>query len=545
MKIRVLALVGLVVGGALIAAAVAARGADAPRRAAPFQDPAFTVILEDGAVYDGSGDAPVTADVGLRGDRIAAIGDLSDRQAGLRLDVSGLAVVPGFIDIHSHGDGDVFERPLAENYLRQGVTTIIGGQDGGSPYPIGEYLARLEAQPAALNVGLFVGHGTLRARVMGGEDRAPTDEEMKRMKAMVAAAMKDGAFGLSTGLEYTPGMYADTEELIRLAQVAASYGGIYISHIRDEGGRLLESVREVIRIAEEAGLPGQVTHHKVVGPDRFGRSKASLRLIDEARRRGTDVSSDVYPYAASSTGLTILFPDWSKEGGEENLATRLEDPEARPRIKTAIADHLDAERGGDPATVVMSSCSWNPALNGKSLAGILEERGRPAGVGQAAELAMELQAEGGCRVVLHSMSEEDLQRIMSHPMTMIASDGGIPAFGEGVPHPRSYGTFARVLGRYVREQHVLSFPEAIRKMTRLPAERLGLTQRGRLRVGAVADVAVLDPDTVIDHATFADPHQYATGVQHVFVAGQAVLLHEELTGARPGRALRSTGKAKR
>jgi dihydroorotase/N-acyl-D-amino-acid deacylase len=510
----------------------------------PVSSP-FAIVLEGGTVHNGTGAPSRTADVGIIGDSVAAIGDLSDAEAAERIDVSGLAVTPGFIDIHSHATSsswersDIRHRPLAESYLRQGVTTALGGQDGGSPLPIDEYLTQLGDAGAAINIGLFVGHNTVRGFVMGAVDRAPTDAELERMQTLVRQAMEDGAFGLSSGLEYTPGTYAETDELIALARVTAPYEGLYISHIRDEGGRLLESVREVIQVAEDAGVAGQVTHHKVVGPDRWGNSAASLQLIEDARSRGVDMASDVYPYAASSTGLTILFPAWSREGGSAALNERLTDPEVRPRVRDAIAQHLNAERGGDPSTVVLSRCPWDGSLDGKSLTDVLTERGQPMTVDAAAELAMDLQAQGGCRVVLHSMAEDDVRRIMQHPTTMIASDGGIPALGVGAPHPRSYGTFARVLGHYVREEDVLSLPEAIHKMTELPARRLGLERRGVLREGAIADIAVLDPTTIIDHATFAQPHQFATGVEHVFVAGEPVLRDAEVTGARPGRVLRA------
>lgn len=539
---RLLCVTGL---GMLLLALITLGGLFSDRTATPPAATRFSVILEGGTVYDGTGAAPRAADVGLQGDRVAAVSDLSEAESTLRLDVSGLAVAPGFIDIHSHATSsspphsDVVQRPLAENYLRQGVTTAIGGQDGSSPLPVGDYLAQLETTPTAINVGLFVGHGTVRGHVMGLDDRPPTDAELDRMRALVRQAMEEGAFGFSSGLEYTPGTYAETEELIALARELAPYDGLYISHIRDEGGRLLESVREVIRIGEEASVAAQVTHHKVVGPDRWGKSSASLHLIEEARARGIDVTSDVYPYTAASTGLTILFPAWSREGGSAALQNRLADPEIRPRIQEAVARHLNEERGGDPSTVVLSRCTWNAALDGTSLAEVLEQRGRPVTVAAAAELAMELQTKGGCGVVLHSMSEEDMLRIMRHPTTMIASDGGIPALGVGAPHPRSYGTFARVLGRYAREEDVLTLHEAIYKMTGLPARRLGLQHRGRLWEGAMADLVVFDPDTVLDHATFANPHQLASGFRHVFVAGKAALRDGEVTGVRAGRVLRA------
>ena len=506
--------------------------------AAQQQDTTFTVVLEGGTIYDGSDNAPFTADVGVVGDRIAAVGDLAGRPAERRLDVRGLAVAPGFIDIHSHADGGILARPLAENYLHQGVTTAMGGQDGGSPYPVGDFLRRLDAEPAAINFGLFVGHGTVRARVMGGANRAPTEADLVQMQDLVERALKEGAFGLSAGLEYTPGAYAETDELIALAQVIAPYDGLYIAHIRDEGGRLLESVEETIRVGEAAGVATQVTHHKVVGPDRWGQSAASLALIDSARARGVDAASDVYPYAVSSTGLAIIFPDWSLEGDAEARQARWSDAATREKLQAEIAEHLNEERGGDPGTIVMANCGWDASLNGQSLADILEERGRPVDLKEAAALAIELEEAGGCQVVLHSMSEADVRQIMQHPWTMIASDGGIPALGQGVPHPRNYGAFARVLGHYVRQDGVLSMEEAIRKMTSLPAQRLGLKDRGTLRPGTIADVVVFEPAAVTDHATFAEPHQYATGVVHVFVAGEAVLLGGEVTGARPGHALR-------
>lgn len=504
----------------------------------------FSVILEGGTVYDGSGGPGVVADVGLIGERVAAIGDLRAAAADRRLDVRGLAVAPGFLDIHSHATSGtparsgIVQRPLAENYLRQGVTTVLGGQDGGSPADIGTFLAALDTSAFALNVGVFIGHGTTRRQVMGNEDRAPQPDELAAMQRRVRQAMIDGAFGLSSGLEYTPGAYAETDELVALAREVAPFGGLYISHIRDEGGRALESVAEVIEIGEQAGVAAQVTHHKIVGPNRWGRSAETLRLIDEARARGVDVTSDVYPYTASSTGLSILFPRWSLEGTGEAVRARFTDPATRARIETEIADHIRRERGGDPATIVTATCRHDPSLDGLSLAGILERQGQAATVEAAAALAVDLQLAGGCQAVLHSMSEEDVSRLLAHPHTMVSSDGGIPALNVGVPHPRNYGAFARVLAYFVREKGVLPLPDAIHKMTGLPATRLGLTDRGFLRPGYHADLVIFDPATVQDHATFAQPHQYATGVRHVFVNGTQVLRDGEPTGARPGAVLR-------
>ncbi len=499
----------------------------------------FDIVLAGGDVYDGGGGEAQTADVGIRGDRIAAVGDLSGADAAVRVDVGGLAVAPGFVDVHSHAVRGAFRHPLAENYIFQGVTTALGGPDGSSPLPIGAWLEEFETAGSAINMGLTVGHGTVRREVLGLEDRAPTEDELDRMREIVDQAMRDGAYGLSTGLKYVPGAFAETEEVIELAKVAAGYGGVHISHMREEGLELLDSVRETIRIGEEGGLPTQITHHKVVGAPMWGQSAESLRLVDEAVARGVDVTIDQYPYTASSTGLTILFPAWSLEGGQEALAERMADPEQRARIRDAIERNLEVDRGGgSPDNVVIASCAWDRSLEGRSLGDILRERGLEATNANGAELALELQANGGFGGVFHAMHEDDVRRIMAHPRTMIASDGGITGPGEGVPHPRNYGTFARVLSLYVREAGLFSVGEAVRKMSAFPAERIGLSDRGRLEAGRIADITVFDPDAVEEHAEFGDPHHYASGTRHVLVSGEFALRDGVVTGARPGRALR-------
>jgi len=512
----------------------------------PADTPSFDIVLEGGSVWKGWGSHPAIADVGIRGDRIAAVGDLSGFSAGQRIPVGGLAVVPGFIDIHSHAvrgsrkSSGLFKHPDAENYIRQGVTTVIGGPDGGSDLSIAKLLSDFESTPASVNFGTFIGHNTVREAVMGREDRAPTAAELEAMKQWVETGMLDGAYGLSSGLKYIPGAYSETEEVIELAKVAGAYGGIYISHMREEGLDLIKSVQETIRIGEEADLPAQVTHHKAMGVEMWGASLETLALIDAANARGVDVSSDQYPYAASSTGISVLFPAWSLAGPREVQLARLRDPETRARVKEGIVFNLVHDRGGDdPSRVAIAECEWDTSLNGKNFAEILRERGKPVNMDAAAELAMEILENGGCMGVFHAMSEEDVARIMQHPRTMIASDGGIHVPGEGVPHPRNYGTFARVLAHYVRETHTIPTGEAIYKMSKMPAQRIGLAERGRIQVGAMADIAVIDLETVQDHASFENPHQYASGVQHVLVNGEWVLKNGQMTGKRPGRALRS------
>jgi N-acyl-D-amino-acid deacylase len=503
-------------------------------------------LLKGGTVYSGEDREPVVADVWLQDDRIVGVGAVSSLEADRVIDVSGLAVAPGFIDLHSHAVRESDERsglyrwPDAENLVRQGVTTVIGGPDGWSPLPLEDSFRRFEAQGAAVNYGSFVGHGAVRETVMGFDDRSPTDDELGQMQAEVDLAMRQGAFGLSSGLVYVPGSFSETEEVLALADVAARHGGIYISHMRNEALQVLDAVRELIHIAETAGLPGQVTHAKAMGTAMQGRSRDLLALVDEAVARGVDITLDQYPYTAGSTGLTVQFPRWSRDGGDAALAERLKDPGMRERIHETLVYELTEVRGrNDPANVQLAYCNFDHSLDGLNLAELLEQQGRDVSIENAATLIIELQEAGGCQAIYHAMHPEDVATILAYPRTMIAADGGIEIPGNGHPHPRNYGTFARVLGHYVRELQALSLHTAIHKMTRMPADRIGLAGRGRIEVGAIADIVVFDPETVVDRATFADPHQYAEGFHHVFVAGEAVLLSTEPTGARPGRLLRS------
>lgn len=510
----------------------------------------YDILITGGRVLDGTGNPWFVADVGIRGDTIAAIGRLSGAEARLRLDATGQVVAPGFVDTHSHGRGNVFGGgilmvPAAENLIRQGVTTIIEGPDGGSPIPLGPFLDQVKAAKVTVNFGSLAGHGSIRERVMGRVNRHATDAELARMKELARQAMVDGAMGLSTGLFYVPGNFAPTEEVIALAKIVAPMGGLHTSHMRDEAGGVLDSVRETIRIGEEGGLPTQVTHHKISGKPYWGKSVETLRLVDEARARGVDVTIDQYPYTASSTGTAALFPQWSLEGGQKSLVERLGAPDTRRRIAESIARSIvDNRGGGDPKNVVIANCEHDRSLAGKNLAELTAARGVPVTPETAAETAMAIQAKGGCSAIYHAMSEDDLERILRYPFTMVASDGGIPVFGEGVPHPRNYGTFARILGRYVRERNVITLEDAVRKMSSFPAARFRLHDRGLLREGLKADVVVFNPDTVVDKAEFGKPHQYATGVKHVVVNGKAVLRDGAMTAERPGRVLYGPSRQK-
>ena len=503
----------------------------------------FDLLIRGGRVVDGTGNPWRRADVAVRGDRIARIGHLPDAAADRVLDAGGLVVAPGFVDPHTHAVRGIFDMPTADNYLLQGVTTLTEGNDGSSPWPIGEHLARIADAGVSPNWAVFAGQGTIRRAVMGSDDREPTRDELDRMRALVARAMEEGAFGLSTGLFYVPGSFTAAEEVIALSAVAAGYGGIYISHVRDEARGLLDSVRETIRIGAEAGIPAQITHHKAIGRDVWGRSADSLALVDAARARGIDVTIDQYPYTASQTSITAVVPQWAQAGGTRALIARLQDPETRRRIREEIVHRIEHDRGGgDPANVVIGLCAWDRSLEGKSLADVLAGRGVEVTLAHAADLVMEIVENGGARAIYHAMDEGDVERIMRHPATAVGSDGGVSVFGAGVPHPREYGTFARVLGRYVRERGVLTLEEAVRKMSGATAARLGLQDRGLLREGFFADVAVFDPGRIIDRATFEDPHRYADGVEYVLVNGVLVVDGGEHTGARPGRVLHGPGR---
>jgi N-acyl-D-amino-acid deacylase len=503
------------------------------------QEPPYDVVLRNGRVVDGAGGPWYRADIAIRGDTIVAIAASIDGAARRVIDVAGAVVAPGFIDIHTHARRGIYNVPTAENYVRQGVTTLIEGPDGSSPVPLAGFLSGLDTLPIAVNIGSFIGQGSIRDAVVGSVDRPATADEVARMKQLVEQGMRDGAFGLSTGLFYVPGRFTTTEEVIELARVAGEYGGIHISHMRDEASGLLESVRETIRIGEEGGLPTQITHHKVVGAGNHGGSAETLRLVEQARARGVDATIDQYPYTASSTSIqAALLPGWALEGGRTEIVKRLQDAGTRARIRAETAEIIRLERGGgDPKNVVIAGCDWDPSLAGQDLGAITAGQGREPTIENAAETALWITERGGCQGIFHAISEEDLERIMRHPTTMIASDGEIPTFGERHPHPRSYGTFARVLSRYVREKQTLTLEQAVQKMTSFPAQRIGLSDRGLLRPGMRADIVVFDPDRVRDAATFEQPHQYAEGFTLVLVNGAVILENDAMTAARPGRVL--------
>ena len=472
-----------------------------------------TIAIVGGTLIDGSGRAPVTDSVVLlRDDTIVAAGKRNQVQvpSGARLiDASGLVVAPGFIDAHNHSDRGFDNDPSAASQVSQGITTVVVGQDGGSPFPVGEFLQELDKNRIALNVLTFVGHATVRSRVMGEDtDRLATPEEIEKMRLLVEQAMSEGAMGLSTGLEYETGKPASTEEVVTLARVASVHGGIYISHIRDEADKSFEALAEAIQIGREARIPVQISHIKLGTLKVWGKAKQVVDLINKARSRGQDVTADCYPYDAWSSTIRVLIP-----------SGRHEDP-------------VDVARGladvGGPANVTIVSCRAHPDYEFKTMAEISkQEKISPV------ELYMKIVRDGGAGVVCHSMKEPDIRMFYSQPWVMVSSDGGI-----GSRHPRGAGTYPRVLGRYVRELRWLSLPEAIRKMSSFPAARFKLHDRGLIRSGFKADVVLFDPATVLDRATFRDPQLVAEGVKRVFVNGVEVWSDGKATGERPGQALR-------
>ena len=507
-----------------------------------YSQNSYDIIISNGRVVDGSGNPWYEADVAINGERIVRIGDLSSDTGSQVIDANGLIVAPGFIDPHTHALRGILDVPNAESALLQGVTTLTEGNDGTSPFPVDEHYQTIIDKQISPNWGIFVGHGTIRSQIIGAEDRDPTRDELEQMKDMVQQAMQHGALGLSTGLFYVPGSFASTEEIVELSKVAAEHGGIYISHMREEAAQLIDSVNETIRIGEESGIAVQMTHHKVIGVENWGSSVESLRLVDQARERGIDITIDQYPYTASQTGINALIPQWAQEGGRVRMLERIESPETRAAIKNEVVLKILYDRGGgDPKNIFISRNTWDPSMTGKNLAELTVEAGMNPTPENASEVVFEILKGGGATAVYHAINTDDVDRIMQHPVTAIGSDGPVGIFGEGTPHPRQYGTFARVLGHYVRERAVLTLEDAVRKMSSQTARRLGIHNRGLLTEGYYADIAIFDADEIIDKATFEEPHQYAIGIKFVLVNGQVVVEQGRHTGRRPGKIIYGPG----
>jgi dihydroorotase/N-acyl-D-amino-acid deacylase len=506
----------------------------------------YDLIIKNGLVYDGTNNPPQTLDIAIIADKIVGLGDFSEADALQILNAAGAAVAPGFIDTHTHLDplDNLLALSNSESQLRQGVTTSIGGPDGrGVPlqYGFAEFLDTLSQVGVGINMGFMAGHNKIRKKVMQLENRAPTKKELDRMKAMADQAMDEGAFGLSTGLKYLPGNFAKIDEVIELSKVIANKGGVYSTHLRDEGIAIMPAIEETIEIGKKANIPIILTHHKVIGKPMWGKSDITLARVDKAKKDGVNIILDQYPYAASHTGLSVLIPAWARAGGQEKFLERLTDPESYAKIKKEIIFNILNDRGGEDLNrIQFARVKWQPDLEGKTLKDWIVLEGKKPTIENGAEYVIKGQINGGASCIYHAMDEKDVEKIMQHPLTMIASDGRLSSPGIGHPHPRAYGTFPRVLGKYVREKELLSLQEAIYKMTLFPAKTYGIENRGLFKKGLKADLVIFDPNTIIDKATFILPHQYPVGISHVLINGKWSIKNGEFLNKMNGVILRKT-----
>ena len=536
--------------------------------------PPYNVVIRNGTVYDGSGKAGIRADVAIRGDKIAAVGDLSRAKANTIIDAAGLAVTPGFINMLSWSNDSLLADGRGQSEIRQGVTTQIMGEgwswgpvnaaikkrmkaeQGDIKYDIewnslDEYLYFLQRKGVSQNVASYLGATTVREYVLGLENKKPNADEMEHMRRLVEREMKNGALGIGSALEYAPAYYADTDELIELCKVAARYKGKYITHMRSEGVRLLEGIDEVIRISREAGIPAEIYHFKAAGQAHWNKMDAAIAKVKAARREGLKITANMYVYTAGGAPLSACIPPWAMQGGEIVMRRRLRDPEDRKRVLDDIRNKTDwpnfYRNAGSPDRLLLVSFKQErlKPLQGKTLVEIAKQRGKDP-VETILDLLVEDESSVG--TVYFITAEENIRKLVPLPWISFGCDEAAQApeglFLRSMPHPRAYGNFARLLGKYVREENLVSLEEAIRKLTNLPATNLGLDRRGSLKEGHFADVVIFDPKTIIDHANYAKPHQYATGVRHVFVNGVQVLKDGEHTDAKPGRALWGPGRIK-
>lgn len=525
----------------------------------------FDLIISGGIVYDGLGNPGKEMDIAIGNNRISQLGEnLNRSKAEKVIEANGLAISPGFIDAHTHTDSELLVNPKSESYIRQGITTEISGNCGSSPFPVADaifeeqkrllkdeydidlnwkdihgFFQRLEEKGSAHNYATLLGHGAVRGKVVGFNDQAPTEAQMAEMKKLVEENMKAGAFGLSTGLEYAPSSFAKTEEVIELCRSVAKYNGIYATHMRDEGDYLLESIDEAIAIAREANVSLQISHLKAAYPANWSKLDDVLAKIETASDAGIDILADRYPYIAGATGLSLYFPLWARQGTTKEFIDRLKDPELDDRIRNDCKKQEEKLGSWDKVLISSVYTEKNKNLEGKNIIEAAGERGK-----EAYDFMRDLLIEEENRVgmITFMMNEDNLKKVLSNPLVVIGSDGSAVApyglLSQGKPHPRFYGTFPRVLGKYVREEKILSLPQAIRKMTSLTAQKFSLSGRGQITEDYFADLVIFDPDRVIDQATWSDPHQYPAGIEYVIVNGEIVIKEGEHTGNLPGKILR-------
>jgi len=499
------------------------------------------ILIRNGRIIDGTGNSWYYGNIAVKDGKILKMGRDVDLSAKRTIDANGMIVAPGFIDVHTHLEGDEKADPNATNFILDGVTTCITGNCGSSNIDISQYLKFIDSLKLSINVATLVGHNDIRKAVMGRANRDATPEEMKRMDEITDKAMRDGAVGLSTGLIYIPGTYTKTPEIVELAKIAAKYDGVYATHMRDEGDSVVEAINEALTIGREAHLPVEISHFKCSGQQNWGKSKITVGMIEAARKEGIEVTIDQYPYDASSTSISTLIPDEILADGQDSIRARLQ----RPAIKKYVMDHMIARLKKRKlkhfSYAVVAYFGPDTTYNGKSIEEINLMKGRKHKRKAEAETIVDIMMDGGASAVFHGMGEEDIRRIMQYPFNMFACDATIRRFGVGVPHPRGYGTNARVLAKYVRDEKVLSLEEAIRRMTSLPAQKFQLKDRGLLREGYAADILIFDEKEVQDMSTYEKPHAYSKGFHYVIVNGVLTVDNEKHTGARAGKALYGPG----
>ncbi len=501
----------------------------------------FDFVITNARIVDGTGNPWYYGSIAVKDGKIAKIGNFDFVGAKKVIDAKNQIVAPGFIDVHAHTE-NIYSNPSAENFIRMGVTSLVTGNCGGSSNDIGEFLGKINDTPLAINIATLIGHNTVRRAIVGLDARDPSPDEQQKMNALVEKAMREGAVGLSTGLIYVPGTYSKTPEVVELAKAASKYKGIYASHIRDEGTKVIDAINEAINIGKEANMPVEISHFKISSKALWGESDKTIGLVKAARERGLQVTVDQYSYTASSTSLDARMPSWAIAGGRDEGRKRLADSETRKRVVKDLKEDLKRKKFKDLSFAYVASYKPNPEFNGKNIAEITKTIRGSKKLDAQIEQMFEMYEKGGAQMVYRVMSEDDVQNIIRQPFTMIAADSGVRDFGEGIPHPRGYGNNARVLARYVRELKTISLEDAIRKMTSLPAQTFGFNDRGLLKEGMAADIVIFDENTISDKATFEEPHQYATGFQTVIVNGEIVFNGNKMTEKMSGRALYGPGK---
>lgn len=500
----------------------------------------YDIILKNGKIIDGTGNPWFYGDVGIIQNKIISIGNLSKSKAFKTIDATGLIVAPGFIDVHTHIEGDERVTPTANSFIYDGVTTVITGNCGTSSVDIKKYFKALADIKLSINVGTLIGHNDVRKAVLGEAGVTPNATQLQKMEELVEQAMRDGAMGFSTGLIYAPGIYSKTDEVVALAKAAAKYNGIYTSHIRNESDKVFEAMAEAIDVGRQAKMPVEISHFKVGLPN-WNKSNEMIAMVERARAEGLDVTVDQYPYTASSTILNVLLPDWLLAGGRDSVLKRLNNPVIYKKVVNEMIKDMKRRGREHFDYAVVAHCDADTSLDGKNIMQINLLKGRPSTIPDEIGTILDIIKMGGAAMVFHGMNETDVENILKYPLTMVASDSGIRQFGSGVPHPRGYGSNARVLGYYVREKHLIRLEDAVRKMTSLPAQKFRLKGRGLLQAGMFADIVIFDPNTVKDESTFEHPHAYSTGFKYVLVNGKVTIDNFKHIGTRNGALLRGPG----